>query len=69
MESDLPLSFKIEKDGDSYHTWCPELPGCHTYGKTVNEALVNLKDAVHLYLETIIEEEIAQQSASLLDEA
>ena len=51
-----PLSFEIEKDGKEYHTWCPELPGCHTHGKTVKEALENLKDAVLLYLEVVMEE-------------
>ena len=36
-----PISFEIEKDGTEYHTWCPELPGCHTNGKTVKEAIEN----------------------------
>jgi predicted RNase H-like HicB family nuclease len=36
-----PQSFEIEKDGNEYHTWCPELPGCHTHGKTVKEAIEN----------------------------
>ncbi len=48
-----PITFEIEKDGDQWHTWSPELPGCHTHGKTVKEALENLKDAVQLYLEDI----------------
>lgn len=46
----LPFSFKVEKDGVEFHAWSPELPGCHTHGRTVNEALENLKDAVQLYL-------------------
>jgi predicted RNase H-like HicB family nuclease len=57
-----PLSFEIEKDGNEYHTWCPELPGCHTHGKTVKEALENLKDAVQLYLEVVMEEQISKKS-------
>ena len=44
------IRFKIEKDGNEFHAWSPELPGCHTHGKTVSEALRNLKDAVSLYL-------------------
>ncbi len=56
------ITFKIEKDGDEFHTWAPELPGCHTHGKTVAEALENLKDAVQLYLEAVMEEEIALQT-------
>ncbi len=50
-----PITFKIEKDGDQWHTWSPELPGCHTHGKTVKEALENLKDAIQVYLETMLE--------------
>jgi len=60
-----PLSFEIEKDGTEYHTWCPELPGCHTHGKTVKEALENLKDAVQRYLEIVMEEQITKKSLEL----
>ena len=49
------ITFKIEKDGSQFHTWCPQLPGCHSHGTTVKKALENLKDAVQLYLETIME--------------
>jgi predicted RNase H-like HicB family nuclease len=65
----LSLTFKIEKDGNEFHAWCPELEGCHTHGNTVVLALENLKDAVQLYLDTIMEEEIAKLSAEMLDEA
>jgi predicted RNase H-like HicB family nuclease len=47
----IPFTFKVEKDGNEFHSWCPELPGCHTHGKTVSQALENLKDAVQLYLD------------------
>ncbi len=63
------LTFKIEKDGNEFHAWCPELSGCHTHGETVTKALDNLKDAVQLYLDTMMEEEIAKLSADMLDEA
>lgn len=56
------LTFKIEQDGNEFHTWVPELPGCHTHGRTVAEAMHNLKDAVQLYLEVTMEEEIAKQT-------
>ncbi len=55
------FTFKIEPDGDEFHTWIPELPGCHTHGKTVAEAMENLKDAMMLYLEVELEQEIAEQ--------
>jgi predicted RNase H-like HicB family nuclease len=45
------LTFKIEKDGDKFHAYCPELKGCHTFGETISESLKNLKNAMDLYLE------------------
>ncbi len=30
---------------------CPELPGCHSQGATVDEALENIRDAIEGYLE------------------
>lgn len=63
------LSLKIERDGNEFHAWCPELTGCHTHGETVAKALDNLKDAIQLYLDTMMEEEIAKLSAEMLDEA
>jgi predicted RNase H-like HicB family nuclease len=53
------FSFKVEKDNDLYHAWCPE-SGCHSHGKTKSLALENLKDGVQLYLDTLMEEEIAR---------
>ncbi len=51
----MTITFKLEKDGKKWHAYCPELRGCHTFGKTKEEALKNLKDAVMLYLEDEIE--------------
>ena len=50
----MSLTFKLEKDGVKWHAFCPELPGCHTFGATKEEALANLKNAVMLYLEDAI---------------
>ncbi len=30
---------------------CPDLPGCHSQGATVNEALENIRDAIREYVE------------------
>ncbi len=55
------FTYRIEPDGDEFHAWVPELPGCHTHGRTVAEAMANLKDAMTLYIEVEMEEEIAEQ--------
>ena len=52
------LTFKIEQDEEEYHAWISEMPGCHTHGRTVNEAMENLKDAMTLYLEVELEKNI-----------
>ncbi|GEM_PF-1501286 len=49
------FTFKIKKDGKHFHASCPELPGCHTFGKTHQEALIHLKEAMVLYVEDEIE--------------
>lgn len=48
------LTFRtvIEKDGKYYHGYVPSLPGCHTQGKTIEETVKNLKEAMEGWLET-----------------
>ena len=50
------LSYRtiIQKDGKYYHGWVPALPGCHTQGKTIEETKKNLKEAIELYIESLI---------------
>jgi predicted RNase H-like HicB family nuclease len=42
---------KIKKTEEGYAVWCPDLPGCASQGETEDEALENIKDAIHDYLE------------------
>lgn len=62
------FSVVIEKDSDGYFAFCPELQGCYTQGKTYEEAVENIKDAIRLNIEDRLEsgEEIPQaESVSL----
>jgi predicted RNase H-like HicB family nuclease len=43
----------IEKDEHGFHAWCPELKGCQSQGLTLEEVMVNIKEAAELYLETL----------------
>ncbi len=46
----MKLRVVIEPDEDVYVAYCPELPGCVTYGETEEEARENIKEALALYL-------------------
>jgi predicted RNase H-like HicB family nuclease len=48
----------LEKDEDGYYGYCPELPGCHTQGESLEEVIKNIKEAIELYLETLEPEEL-----------
>ena len=41
----------LKKTEEGYSIWVPGLPGCWSQGKTEYEALENIKDAIHSYLE------------------
>lgn len=42
----------IEKDSDGYYVAdVPELKGCHTQAKSLDELMVRIKEAIELYLE------------------
>ena len=41
----------IERDGDWYVAYCPEIPGANGQGKTIDEAKESLADAIVLILE------------------
>jgi len=62
------LSVVVEKDKDGYFVFCPELQGCYSQGDTYEEALENIRDAIHLHVEDRLTsgEEISQpESVSL----
>jgi len=41
----------IERDGDWYIAYCPEIPGANGQGRTKDEARDSLADAIALVLE------------------
>ena len=52
------VSIVIEKDDYGYYAFSPELAGCQSQGDSLEEVLVNIREAVELYLETLSDEEI-----------
>jgi predicted RNase H-like HicB family nuclease len=49
----------IEKAGDNYSAYCPDLPGCVATGKTQVETERNMHEAVKLHLAGMIEDKLA----------
>ncbi|MBI4773370.1 MAG: type II toxin-antitoxin system HicB family antitoxin [Deltaproteobacteria bacterium] len=41
----------IEKDGEWYIAYCPEVPGANGQGKTIEECKKSLSEAISLILE------------------
>jgi predicted RNase H-like HicB family nuclease len=55
----LTLPLFIEKDEDGFYVVeCPILEGCYTQGKTIDEALKNIREVI----EMILEEKEAQET-------
>ena len=52
------VSVVIEKDDHGYYAYCPELEGCHSQGESFEEVVVNIREAIELYLETMTDEDI-----------
>ena len=44
--------FEKESDG-GYHAFCPALPGCHSEGDTLDDAIANIREAIEVYLESL----------------
>ena len=59
-----------EEDDGTYSVHCPALKGCHSQGRTREEAINNIHEAVDLYLEVANEKArklIDQPKTSVVD--
>ena len=62
----MQYKVKLEETEEGYAVWCPGLPGCWSQGKTEEEALENIKDAIETYLETV-DELVKDKATRLVD--
>ncbi|MDO9300634.1 MAG: type II toxin-antitoxin system HicB family antitoxin [Anaerolineales bacterium] len=46
----------IEPDEHGFHAYVPALPGCHSFGETVEEAQANIHEAMELHVEAMVED-------------
>ncbi len=48
---DFKVFLERDEDYGGYVVRCPSIQGCYSQGKTVEEALVNIREAIELCLE------------------
>jgi len=48
----LKVILELSDEG-GFTVYVPSLPGCISEGETTEEALINIKEAIHLYLEPV----------------
>jgi predicted RNase H-like HicB family nuclease len=49
----MKFAVVVEKDEDGYYVASvPELPGCHTQAKTLDELMRRIREAIEVYLES-----------------
>ena len=48
----MKYKIRLQKTEEGYAVWRPDLPGCWSQGKTKEEALKNIENAIKTYLET-----------------
>jgi predicted RNase H-like HicB family nuclease len=46
----------IEPDEEGFHAFVPALPGCHSFGGTLDEAQANIAEALELHVECMLED-------------
>jgi predicted RNase H-like HicB family nuclease len=46
---------RFENGRDAWHASCPVLKGCHSWGHSYEEALANIREAIELYVQDLLE--------------
>lgn len=46
----------IEPDEQGFHAYVPVLPGCHTFADTIEQARLNILEAIELHVQSMIED-------------
>ena len=57
----MKLRVILEEDEGGWITaYCPDLPGCVSQGKGIADAKANIKEAIELYLEVVLQDALAE---------
>ena len=64
---DIPLTAEIHQEGEWFVAFCPEVPEANGQGRTKEECLRSLREAVLLLMEDRREDARRKSEAELLD--
>jgi predicted RNase H-like HicB family nuclease len=60
--------YELEPDGSAWNVSIPEVPGCHTYGRSLAEARRNIREALSLFEEVLGDDPVAAAGSAELVE-
>ncbi len=60
----IKVVLEASEDG-GFTVYVPSLPGCISEGETEEEALINIREAIELYLEDIEDEVVPGENAKV----
>ena len=64
---DFTILIEQEEDGEGYYAYSPDLPGCYSNGLTIEETRPNMREAIQLHIEVLLEnQEAVPQSGKLV---
>ncbi len=53
INSGMKYTVVVNESEYGFDVHCPALPGCHSQGDTLKEAIENIKDAIKTYLQMV----------------
>lgn len=61
------MRFKVvlEPSDEGYTVYVPSLPGCISEGGTIEEALINIREAIKLYLEPVEDDWVTDENVAV----
>ncbi len=62
----LKIILEPSEDG-GFTVYVPSLPGCISEGDTKDEALKNIREAIELYLEPVVDDLILEQNSETFE--
>jgi predicted RNase H-like HicB family nuclease len=68
MTRRFTVIFEKEAKG-GYRVFCPALPRCHSQSETIEEGIRNIREAIGLYVESLVEDGVPVPGEDILIES